>query len=270
MNHPSIYWQGEGEHLLTHEEFPRASRYDPSWVLENQMGPNALWLTERLCNSLDLKPGMRVLDLGCGRGLSSVFLAKEYRVNVWATDLWIKATDNLRQFTAAQVDDRVYPLHAEAHALPYAHEFFDCIISIDAYQYFGTDLMYLGYLAQFMKPQGQIGIIVPGLHRPLRQPLPKHLTTPQAHGSVFWAWDMCTFQTAGWWKNLWSQYPFFTVEHARAMPDGGAIWLAWEQAIEKTEIKTPFPSDQETLAADANQHLTFIEVIGRRTADCWS
>jgi len=37
---------------------------------------------------------MRVLDLGCGKALSSIFLAKEYGTQVWATDLWISATDN--------------------------------------------------------------------------------------------------------------------------------------------------------------------------------
>jgi len=58
------------------------------------MGPNSLWLTEWLCEAIDLKPNMRVLDLGCGKAISSVFLAKEFGVQVWAYDLWIKATDN--------------------------------------------------------------------------------------------------------------------------------------------------------------------------------
>ena len=39
-------------------------------------------------NATGLEPGMRVLDLGCGKGLSSIFLAKEFGVQVWAADLW--------------------------------------------------------------------------------------------------------------------------------------------------------------------------------------
>ena len=58
--------------------FPRSQRYDLDWVVANQMGPNVLWLTESLTNVMDLRPGMRVLDLGCGRALSSIFLAKEF------------------------------------------------------------------------------------------------------------------------------------------------------------------------------------------------
>ena len=59
--------------MLARPELPRSAEYDPRWVLENQMGPNALWLTEWMCQAMRLHPGMRVLDLGCGRGLSSIF-----------------------------------------------------------------------------------------------------------------------------------------------------------------------------------------------------
>ena len=41
---------------------------------------------------MPIEPGMKVLDLGCGKAMSSIFLAREFRVSVWATDLWIPAT----------------------------------------------------------------------------------------------------------------------------------------------------------------------------------
>jgi cyclopropane fatty-acyl-phospholipid synthase-like methyltransferase len=63
---------------------------------------------------------MKVLDMGCGKGLTSIFLAKEYGVTVFANDLWIDATENLLRFEEAGVAAQVYPIHAEAHALPYA------------------------------------------------------------------------------------------------------------------------------------------------------
>src|SRR5688572_1745505 len=80
--------------LLSLDRFPRSSRYDPAWVIAHEIGPNVLWLTEFLCQAMDLRSGMRVLDLGCGKGLSSVFLAREFDLQVWATDLWISATEN--------------------------------------------------------------------------------------------------------------------------------------------------------------------------------
>ena len=69
--------------LMRIGRFPRSSKYDPAWVIENEMGPNVLWLTEFLCEALDLTPGMRVLDLGCGKALSSIFLAREFKVQVF-------------------------------------------------------------------------------------------------------------------------------------------------------------------------------------------
>jgi len=152
------------EEKLRPSAFPRSASYDPEWALENTMGPNVLWLTEALSEVMELRPGMRVLDLGCGKAISSIFLAKEFGVRVWATDLWIPAAENLRRVRAAGAEEMVFPIHAEAHALPYAEGFFDALVSIDAYHYFGTDDLYLGrHLLPLGRPGARIGVIVPGL-----------------------------------------------------------------------------------------------------------
>jgi len=66
---------------LVCEQFPRSSQYNPDWVLSNASGgANALWVTEWLTTGLDLRPGMKVLDLGCGRASSSIFLRREFGV----------------------------------------------------------------------------------------------------------------------------------------------------------------------------------------------
>ncbi len=88
-----------------------------------------LWLTEWLAEALELRPGMRVLDLGCGRAASSIFLRREYGVQVWATDLWFSASENIRRIRDAGVEDGVFPIRADARSLPFAAEFFDAIVS---------------------------------------------------------------------------------------------------------------------------------------------
>lgn len=185
--------------MLRIESLPRSSKYDPGWVFENEMGPNALWLTELLCEKMELKPGMRVLDMGCGRAMSSIFLAREYGVQIWANDLWIDATDNWRRICEAGVEDRVFPIHAEAHALPYAEGFFDAVVSLDSYHYYGTDDLYLGrYFAKLVKPGGQIGIVAPGLTQAIEGDVPRHLES-------FWVPKECfSFHTAAWWQRHWS------------------------------------------------------------------
>jgi SAM-dependent methyltransferase len=116
--------------LSAHSDYPRTSAYDPAWVFLNHMGPNVLWLTEWLARALELEPGMRVLDLGCGTGISSIFLAREFGVQVWASDLWIPPDDNWKRVAETDVADRVFPISVEAHTLPFAAGFFDAIVSI--------------------------------------------------------------------------------------------------------------------------------------------
>ncbi len=147
---------------MRHDRFPRASAYDAVWAHRNHMGPSVLWFTEALTQVLPLEPGMRVLDLGCGSAISSIFLAREFGVQVWAADLWIDPSSNRERIDEAGVSDRVFPIEAEAHTLPFAHAFFDAIVSVDAYHYFGTDVRYLSYLAQFVRTGGYIGIVAPG------------------------------------------------------------------------------------------------------------
>jgi hypothetical protein len=91
---------------LVSERFPRSSKYHPDWVIASASGgANALWLTEWLSEAMNLRPGMRVLDLGCGLASSSVFLRREFGAQVWATDLWFSASDNLQRIRDANFDD---------------------------------------------------------------------------------------------------------------------------------------------------------------------
>ena len=161
---------------LISERFPRSSNYHPEWIIASASGgANSLWLTEWLAEALDLRPGMRVLDLGCGRAASSIFLRREFGVQVWATDLWFSASENLQRIRDAGVEDGVFPIHADARSLPFAAEFFDAIVSIDSFLYYGTDDLYLNYLARFVKPGGPIGIAGAGLMQEIDGPIPDHL-----------------------------------------------------------------------------------------------
>src|SRR3954469_20848410 len=108
-------------------------------------------MAEWLAGAMELEPGMRVLDLGCGRALSSIFLHREFGVQVWATDLWFSATENLRRVRDAGGEGGVFPIHADARALPFASEFFDAVVSLDSFPYYGTDDLYLGSIARLLK-----------------------------------------------------------------------------------------------------------------------
>ena len=233
--------------------FPRSAAYDEAWVTENRMGPNVLWLAESLTERITLEPGMRVMDLGCGKALSSVFLAREFGVEVWATDLWIKPTENWERIREAGLEGQVHPIYAEAHQLPYAEGFFDAIISLDAYQYFGTADLYLQYLAPFLRPGGEIGIVSPAFRRELGPD-----DVPDYLADLYGAGGFHAFHTADWWRDHWRKAAVVEVTVAEEPPEADALW---EEFIGHTR-----PHEQEALGADATgEHvLTFARVVARR------
>lgn len=208
---------------LYNDRYPRSNDYDPGWVFENQMGPNALWLMESLVEVLPIEPGTRVLDLGCGRAMTSVFLAKEFGAEIWATDLWIDASENQERIRQAGVENLVVPIHSEAHALPFAQGFFDVVVSVDAYHYFGTDDLFVGYITGFLREGGRIGVVVPALFEELGPEVPASLRP-------FWEWDFCSFHAPEWWRNHWQKTGKVRVDCADAIEDGWKDWLLFDEA----------------------------------------
>ena len=238
------------------ERFPRSSRYHPEWVLASVSGgANSLWLTEWVTEVLDLRPGMRVLDLGCGRAASSIFLRRELGVLVWATDLWFSASENLERARDAGVADGVFPIHANARSLPFAVDFFDAVLSIDAYGYFGTDDLYLSYLARFVKPGGVMAFGGAGLTREIDGPVPEHLR-------AWWTPDLWCLHSAGWWRRHWERTGIVDVDVADAMPDAWRLWRDWQRVVAPENTV-----EIEAIEADAGGHVGYVRVVGRRRAD---
>jgi len=242
---------------LASAQFPRSSGYNPEWILASiSGGANPLWLTEWLAESLDLRPGMRVLDLGCGRAASSIFLRREFGVQVWATDLWFSASENWQRIRDAGVEDGVFPIHADARSLPFAAAFFDAIVSIDSFPYYGTDDLYLHSLARFVKPGGQVGIAGAGLAQEVEGPVPEHLRE-------WWMQDGAwCLHSAAWWRRHWERSGIMDIERGDTMPDGWRLWLDWHKANfpdNKTEI--------QALEVDRGSYFAYVRLVGRRRAD---
>ncbi len=253
--------------LLQNDRFPRSSKYERDWIFELQMGPNSLWLMEWLCGDMKLEPGMRVLDMGCGMAMSSIFLAREYGVQVWANDLWIQPTDNWERIEERGVGDRVFPIHAEANALPYADGFFDAIVSVDAYHYFGLDESYLDRFARYVRPGGQIGIAVPGRTVEIGDDeAPEHLRD-WLKGQVG-AFEM--WQSAAFWRSHFGKCEIVTVELADTLEGGWREWVSFgEMTLAAGQVR---PEGFEELARkevdsireDAGRTMGFVRAIVRR------
>ncbi|GAA2274515.1 hypothetical protein GCM10009853_030620 [Glycomyces scopariae] len=207
---------------LIHPQFPRSAAYDPVWQGRYALGPNPLWLTESLSGLLDLSPGMRVLDLGCGWATSAIFLAKEYGVDVVAVDQRMPPHLNWPVIVEAGVQSQVMPLQAEAHDLRFARGYFDAVVSIDAYHYFGTDELYAGYVQQFLAPGGVLAFVTLGLAEEIDGVVPEHLADA-------WEPDFHAFHSPEWWRAHLGRSGQLDVEHADLLPDGWEHCMRWHE-----------------------------------------
>ena len=246
------------------KKYPRTEKYDSAWIEKNWMGPNPLWLLEDLCQHLELRPGMKVLDMGCGKGLTSIFLAKEYGVTVFANDLWISATDNLKRFEEAGIADKVFPIHAEAHALPYAEGFFDAVIAVDCYHYFGaSETYFVDVFSKLAKPGGQLAIVVPGLKREFEKGYPPTL-------EKLWFPELYAFHSNKWWRNLWEKTGLCEITACYDLEDTKSLWQPWaDWSIENFEKEFGEGGgggdfDAKFLEADKNNDLAMIALAARK------
>ena len=230
--------------------------YHPEWLIANASGgANALWLTEWLTEALELRPGMRVLDLGCGMATSSIFLSREFGVQVWATDLWFSADDNLKRVRDAGLEHAVFPIHADARALPFEKEFFDAIVSIDSFPYYGTDDLYLNYVARYLKRGGVLGIAGAGLTQEIEGPVPDHLR-------AWWEPGLVCLHSAGWWKRHWERTGLVDVTLADTLPDGWRFWMDWQLVVAPDNA-----TELQAVEADRGRWLGYARVTARIRPD---
>jgi SAM-dependent methyltransferase len=179
-----------------------------------------------------------------------------------AADLWVKPSENWIRIIEANVASEVMPLQVEAHDLKFAQHYFDAIVSLDAYHYFGTDDLYLAYLIQFLRPEGQLGIAVPAVSEELDGKVPEHLSDQ-------WDWDFHAFHSPGWWNKHWWKLGKVHVEHADLLPNGWRHWLRWEQlgaVIASDRWRERCAGWARHLEADGGRALGFTRVVARKPA----
>ncbi len=178
----------------------KTDNYNKDFVNKNMMGPNSMLILEELTKDIPLKKGMKVLDLGCGTGLTSIFLAKEFGVEVYAVDLWISATENYRRFKYMNLDNLIIPINTDANNLPFAEDYFDVIISVDSYHYFGNNDTYFPYVKKFLKKDGILPLSFVGMKFEVHNNIPKemeHLWEKEA---------LEMWHSIEWWKPKFENY----------------------------------------------------------------
>jgi cyclopropane fatty-acyl-phospholipid synthase-like methyltransferase len=245
------------ELLSLPERFPRSSTYDAEWLLSLDMGPNPLWQLEELWPDLDLKPGQRVLDIGPGKGATAVFLAREAGVRVDALDLWITVDEAAQNYRQAGVDDLVTPMHGDVRTIELPAGAYDAIVSLDAWEYFGSDVYFLQRLVAALKPGGVLGFVTPSLRAD------PYLTDPLPALAEMAKFEVLTWHPADWWAKHTALTGPLTDVRAWVPADSLELWLRWEDALGNDSPMHPVLRAYQQLGGNPPA-LGQLHVTGRR------
>ena len=148
------------------------------------------------------RKGSVVLDLGSGAGITSALLSREYGLVTYAADLWSDPSENMRFFERLGLSNRdIVPVKVNAEeGLPFADGFFDGVVSIDSYNYFGRAQNYLDdKLLPYVKSGGYLCFAIPGMKCDCHVGLPACLLLSWTSEQLDYMHDI------PWWRNLLGQ-----------------------------------------------------------------
>ena len=203
---------------------------------DRMMGPDSYIIINELLKNKIIDDKIRILDLGCGKGLTSIYMAEKYKnADIFAVDLWVEA---------------IIPLNCDAEKLPFAESYFDIIVSVDAYHYFGLEKDFFKYnIKPLLKENGEIYIAVPGLKDDYEK-VPKEL---KYHISEE---DFKYFKSINYWENLIkNDLKEIEVLEMKCFDEAWQSWLSCDNPYAAKDI--------ELLKADNGKFLNLISIKGK-------
>lgn len=233
-------------------EYAKSRKYHTPELLAKIMGPNPFKLQEEMLLNHKIPTGSLVCDLGSGQGLTSVMLVKDYSFKVYAVDLWSEPQENRRFFyEMGLTPEQITPVKADATALPFEKEFFDAVVSIDSYNYWGRDPEYLdAKLLPFVKRGGYIYACVPGLKKDCHDNLPKELLLSWTPEQLAYLRDII------YWTEIVNSSRDAEVVSIYEMESNEDVWADWLN--QENDIAV---NDRKTMGAGGGKYLNFIAFV---------
>jgi ubiquinone/menaquinone biosynthesis C-methylase UbiE len=128
-----------------------------------EMENHHISITQQTLALMHLKPGERVLDLGCGAGWASRLLAQlvgggERPGQVVGLDVSDEMIRRARA-TAQQYDNILFVV-GSAQQIPWQDDFFDKVLSVESFYYYGDQGGALDEVRRVMAPGGELSILI--------------------------------------------------------------------------------------------------------------
>ena len=233
-------------------KYEKSLKYSQDFISRKIMGPNPLKLEEELLQNHRIKAGAKVMDLGSGQGITSVFLVKEYGFFVYATDLWSDPEENRRFFAEMELtEEQIVAVKMDANDLHYEKEFFDAVVSTDSYNYFGREETYLDEkLLPYVKRNGLIYIAVPGMKKDCHHDIHQELLLSWTPEQLDYIHDI------QYWESIVSKSKNSEVVSIYEMESNEECWCDW--ILCDNEYSR---NDKKAIDAGACNYLNFIAII---------
>jgi ubiquinone/menaquinone biosynthesis C-methylase UbiE len=129
-----------------------------------EMERHHLDITEKTIRHMELRPGERVLDMGCGAGWATRILARlvgegpEGHGQVIGIDI---SDEMIRRARTASKDfDNVMFVVGSAEKIPWEENFFDKVLSVESFYYYPDQDRALNELFRVMAPRGRLFILI--------------------------------------------------------------------------------------------------------------
>lgn len=242
------------------EEYPELSGYSWEDCHKGSIGAGDLFLACELGKKMKLQEGMKILELGAGNCLSSIYLSKKYKVEIYAADLWIDPTSNWKRVKEEDIDRYVKPIKMDARDVIFPEEYFDVIFSMNSYFYFGTDDLYLPYILKHLKKDGIICIASPCYAQEFDEKIPKEfLFDPPENKESY------SIHSPLWWENHFKKIGLVEIIECCEHPKGREFWLdsiRWR--IENGDNIEDFTQDVIMLLKDDKRLLTYFTLLAKK------
>ena len=233
-----------------------------AFLQETMWGPNAIRQAEELASHFKITKDMKILDLGCGLGLSSLYLAQEYGAKVFATDLYADPTENYERFKSLGLADKIVPMVIDAtQPMPFAKHYFDVIFSVGAYNVFGDNEEMLPKLVPYVKKSGYIAVSFPGLKYEFGENVPAEM-------QPFWDVPEVAKTVRGieWWKDLWSKAEGIDILNISEQACHDIAWKEYLASLNPDIEDNEFQGDKWTLdmmKAEGGKYFNTIQMIAK-------
>merc|ERR1711988_2010310 len=150
------------------QDFLNAGQYKRNGILRYErvfghtfVSTGGLTTTKQIVDPIGLKPGMKVLDIGCGTGGSAFYMARNFGCEVLGLDL----SDNMlavayehKLTMEEKVQNLVSFRFLDATLAEFPENYFDCVYTRDAVMHIAEKELMYSKVLKWLKPGGKLVI----------------------------------------------------------------------------------------------------------------